>query len=304
MKKNDVITDINPEMLELIVCSIKLSFDEMFLFVELCLEDKIMVFDVATLQYLETTTRENHYRVYNYSKYLAKIDPTTLVPNDSESGQVVKTFKKSKFIITPSDKCYKIWNIRTGKYVSSINFPWEDVPVQFVISENEKYVFARGNSLILHYPTYIYDIKTGKLIKELDDSFEFKQDFISLSENRLIVLYSNYAKFWDVENGECIKSIELYNKDEAEYSSVTVTKDEKYLISWHYMDESNISYIRFWDISSGQCVKVLSTSGDYIKSVVVHSDYKSIFSLQPNCIKKWDTETCEVVGEINFPLIK
>ena len=292
MKENDVITDTKPEMPELIVCSIKLSFDEMFLFVELCLEDKIMVFDVATLQYLENTTRE-----------------------DFESGQIGKTFEDKKsisdivfvndnFAISSSNECYKIWNIRTGKYVSSINFPWEDVPVQFVISENEKYVFARGNNLILHYPTCIYDIKTGKLIKELDDSFEFKQDFISLSENRLIVLYSNYAKFWDVENGECIKSIELYNKDEAEYSSVTVTKDEKYLISWYYVDESNISYIKFWDISSGQCIKVLSTTGDYIKSVVVPSEYKFIFSLQPNCIKKWDTETCEVAGEINFSLIK
>lgn len=300
MKKDDVITDTKSEMPKPIVCSIKLSFDEMYLFVEPCLENKIMVFDVATLQYLETTALE-----------------------DSESGQIGKALKdkisisdiefmNDNFIISSSDKCYKIWNTKSGKYVSSLDSPPleqcdEYFIFQFVISVDEKYVFVRGGIQTEDCRADfidIYDLKTGKLITELDDGFKFKQDLISLSGNRLIILYSNYVIFWDVENRECIEIITLSNRDKEGYSSITVTKDEKYLISWYYVDESNISYIKFWDISSGQCVKVLSTFGDCILSVVVPSDYKFIFSLQPNCIKKWDTETCEVTDEINFPLIK
>jgi WD40 repeat protein len=286
----------------------------------------MVVFDFTALQYVKTTILDKPYcRMHKDFKDFIKIDSTTML-KDFESGQVIKTFEDSesapaiyfindKFIIYSSDECDKIWDIKSDKYVSSINSRWEEEgydcePFDYTISENEKYVIALvgirdccTNSM--HDSVDIYDLETGKWIAKLGEHEGFIDGLISLSENRLITFYGAYVKLWNIENGECIKKIEFYNQGGKESRcNIKVTKDEKYLISWYHMDESNISYIKFWDISSGQCIKVLSTSGDYILSVVVPSDYKFIFSLQPNCIKKWDTETCEVVGEINFPLIK
>ena len=126
------------------------------------------------------------------------------------------------------------------------------------------------------------------------DMTRFSEDFLEELFNKIVIVsvsgyYDNKKiKMWDVETGECSKTLE---RQFSAKGVVAVSYDTKLIVSVTSSFSDNNSKIKIWNAQTDECLKTLDTYSHIICSIAFSSDAKLIVSGDyDNNIRIRDTE--------------
>jgi WD40 repeat protein len=127
---------------------------------------------------------------------------------------------------------------------------------------------SRGYTWLINCDKYIYD--------SIDSIFLNDYYFTIANEKGDIDLWdfkdlSDSYYSYDDECGPRKQPSKTFNDHKEEITAITISKDNKYLIS-----ASNDKTIKIWNIRNRKCLKTIEEN-DYVQSIVISSDNKSIF---------------------------
>ena len=108
---------------------------------------------------------------------------------------------KSKILTEDNDKCIKLWDIQTGKYIMTIRNAFS---YYIQIKINSTKILTACNLTIS-----IWEITNGNGICLKDfDSLEPAESVVKISNTKILSLCKSYnIQIWDIINGNCINTI-------------------------------------------------------------------------------------------------
>jgi len=179
------------------------------------------------------------------------------------------------------DKTIKLWDITTGKEISTLN--GHSKPVASVSFSPDGKTLASGsyNNIIK-----LWDITTGKEIRTLQGhsssvlSVSFSPDGKTLASGS----YDNTIKLWDITTGKEIRTLQGHSDL---VRSVRFSPDGNTLASG-----SGDKTIKLWDITTGKEIRTLEGHSEGFWSVSFTPDGKTLASGNDDkTIKLWDITT-------------
>lgn len=220
----------------------------------------------------------------------------------------------------------KIWNAANGKLERIIGKPTEHISSLYFNSRGDRIIAASKDSIIF------WDIKNRHIIKSIKFNGQIYSSKQNTHNNTLIVITSNTIQWLDSDNGDIIKTTELYVGEEY-LSNCLISNDNKYIAvinglsidvygvedgkticsfkghvdhitSIGFSTKSNLllsgSYgiINIWDIEGDSLVNSIEGHTNYVTSVCFSNDDRQILSAsEDRTIRLWDydQETAEQV---------
>ncbi|MGJ0340615.1 WD40 repeat domain-containing protein [Aliarcobacter cryaerophilus] len=174
-------------------------------------------------------------------------------------------------------------------------------------NQNAKLALSKSKSLL-----NITNSLLSKEIKQVEKRFKFRpflieeghskaiNSLVVTSDSKTIISGSddNTIKLWDIETGECLKTLKGHS---GRIHSLAITLDGKQIISGSLMET------KIWDLQSGKCLKniiqkqyaTIFTNDDYITSFqVISSDGNTIASVNYyEEVRVWNQEDFSFISK-------
>ncbi len=205
-----------------------------------------------------------------------------------------------------------VWDLATGKTINTL-----EVEIGPELRETLVMKDAYAISLIALSPdatlaliaskydksVYLFDLKTGKLIRSLSAQLDFYYAVHSLAisaDNNYALMGTsrNQALYWDLRSGEILKKF----GEPAYYASLSPVA-----FSPNYKQAligSRNNYALIWDLASGELVIALKGNNDMIISVAFSPDGKrALTAAKDKTIRLWEAETGKEIGHLR-PMAK
>lgn len=229
---------------------------------------------------------------------------------DVYSGTLLKTLadhseQVNAVCFSPDDKLLisggyddkiNVYNVQTWSIKWTI--PIKDVVNFLCFSNDGKFFAAAGTGGELGLGEIgkgirIYNTLNGVLYKSLQEYHYTRQVSFSPDDKYLTSCIDDETiKFWDVESGNIIKTIETSEED---IFSITYSNNNKLIISG-----GKAKLLKIWDNNTGNLLDTLSGHLSTIKAVCISQNSKFIVSGDAGgTINIWDTRTLKVIKTIN-----
>jgi len=195
----------------------------------------------------------------------------------------MKISPNEKYIVSTSeDDMIKLWDIKKGKEIKSINrnYVWNS---SLAFSPNGEYIIFGNNKSLNRW-----DIKTGKKKKIFDTSNSFDGSIIEFSPNGQYIAtdYNRTIRLWNLQENREIKAF----KSKGFIQTIDFSFDGKYIVTG---DSDGV--IRIWDIEKEKEIKVFKGDSSRINSVKFSPNGKYILSGgHDKRVKLWNIETEKV----------
>lgn len=173
-----------------------------------------------------------------------------------------RTFTDSSEIIASSSS-FKIWDIGSGRYIQTIERD-SIMSVNLVVLSIDSKFIASNSYLDLK----VWNIIDGQCICDLSGHTEPVKSATFSDDSKLLASgsYDNTVKLWDLNAGECVRTLEVH----LTATSVRFSPSSRLLAS-HSLD----GIVKLWDTTEGCCLRtidlslslpnmILSTSGSII----------------------------------------
>jgi WD40 repeat protein len=184
------------------------------------------------------------------------------------------------FIDNSNLRKIEIFNFKSGKKIKTFDLP-HDLPSLLVYSPNGYQLVARFSDATIN----VFDIESGKSIISLSGVKHYNPISFCQNGRQLVTGYDDnqndyhsnkYLKLWDIESGNCIKTINTAGVA----TSICCSPDTK-----HIATGSDDGVIKIWDIESGNLIKSLSNWGGYevVKNIFYLNNGKQLAVEVCNC---------------------
>lgn len=204
------------------------------------------------------------------------------------------------------DGTIKIWNLNNEKCIKTLGWGLDNISA-VAYSPDGKY-FACGGDIeteeecdvdgqkVLHFTISssdikIFDANTYECVKTLKENNKGDGSYFAYSPDGKYIISSaggKIIKMWDVEKGECVKTLEA---SAGSVSCLAYSPDGKYIVSGSNQPHSETpdNNIRIWDAESGKCILTLEGHTKGVRSVAFSPDGKHVVSgSNDNTIKIWE----------------
>ncbi|NJM19590.1 MAG: hypothetical protein HC907_13220 [Richelia sp. SM1_7_0] len=198
------------------------------------------------------------------------------------------------------DKPVKIWDIKTGKLIQT----FADIGVDAVAMTPD------GNTLITsHGEVKLRDIRTGKLLHKLNNSFSVSS--IVVSQDGKYLLTNNSGSeviLWDIQTGKSIRTLQETNIDEYYYkdelkniisvSYIAISPDSR-IVAIGYSDDK----IVLQDTNTGKIIHTLNSQVGATFNLAISPDGNTLVSSgYNNNIQIWDIQTGKLIHTLEAHL--
>ena len=214
-----------------------------------------------------------------------------------ESG--VNGFSKEGLLISG----FSVVHMRTGKILRQLTDGRNNYYVyRSLVTENDEIIYTANNFIS------IYDIKTGRLVREVRDSSRNEIKGLKISKDGQLVtlggsidsnIKNNVIKIWDVQTLQVL--IEFPTNDN--------------VLSWVFSKEGQLitgtsedAAIKIWDLQTGKLLKTLLEGGNWWSVVdLAISEQGELISSEDNRanpgnnLKVWDIETGKIKRILPYP---
>ena len=179
------------------------------------------------------------------------------------------------------DSAIKLWNLATGKQISSLNGYSQQVNV-VVISPDGKTLVSGSNDNTIK----IWNLATRKLIRTLDGHSDSVHALAISADSETLVSGSddNTIKIWDLATGEQIRTLVGHT---FWVRSVAISPDGLILASGSF-DKT----IKIWNLTKGYSIRTLEGNFQTVTAVAISPDGKTLASAsRDRTIKLWNLVT-------------
>jgi WD40 repeat protein len=177
----------------------------------------------------------------------------------------------------PCDYTVKVWNLRTGKCLKTLE-GHNDVVNAVALTSDSKIAVSASSDKTLK----VWDLHMGACLKTLEGHSKEVTSVAITPNDKLVVSASDdkTLKILSLRTGECIKTLEGHGKS---VNAVVLTPDNKIAVS-----ASDDKTLKVWDLRTGNCLKTFEGHSDPVKAVALISDGKIAVSVSETTLKFWN----------------
>ncbi|MEH2113429.1 serine/threonine-protein kinase [Nostoc sp.] len=175
----------------------------------------------------------------------------------------------------------KLWNLATGKQISSLNGHFQQVNVVVISPDGKILVSASDDNTIK-----IWNLTTRKQIRTLMGHSDSVHALAISADSETLVTGSddNTIKIWDLATGEQIRTLAGHT---FWVRSIAISPDSVILASGSF-DKT----IKIWNLTKGYPIRTLEGNFQTITTVAISPDGKTLASgSRDRTIKLWDLHT-------------
>ncbi|MEH1767918.1 serine/threonine-protein kinase [Nostoc sp.] len=175
----------------------------------------------------------------------------------------------------------KLWNLATGKQISSLNGHFQQVNVVVISPDGKILVSASDDNTIK-----IWNLTTRKQIRTLMGHSDSVHALAISADSETLVTGSddNTIKIWDLATGEQIRTLAGHT---FWVRSVAISPDSVILASGSF-DKT----IKIWNLTKGYPIRTLEGNFQTVTTVAISPDGKTLASgSRDRTIKLWDLHT-------------
>ncbi|MEH1825288.1 MAG: serine/threonine-protein kinase [Nostoc sp.] len=175
----------------------------------------------------------------------------------------------------------KLWNLATGKQISSLNGHFQQVNVVVISPDGKILVSASDDNTIK-----IWNLTTRKQIRTLMGHSDSVHALAISADSETLVTGSddNTIKIWDLATGEQIRTLAGHT---FWVRSVSISPDSVIMASGSF-DKT----IKIWNLTKGYPIRTLEGNFQTITTVAISPDGKTLASgSRDRTIKLWDLHT-------------
>ncbi|MDF5708990.1 MAG: serine/threonine protein kinase [Nostoc sp. S4] len=179
------------------------------------------------------------------------------------------------------DRKIKLWNLVTGKQISSLNTYSRQVNI-VVISPDGKTLVSGGDDSTIK----VWNLATGRQIRTLTGHSDSVHALAIAADSQTLISGSddNTIKIWDLVTGEQIKTLVGHT---FWVRSVAISPDSVILISGSF-DKT----IKIWNLTKGYSIRTLEGNSQTVTAVAISPDGKTLASAsRDRTIKLWNIAT-------------
>ncbi|MEH2376853.1 serine/threonine-protein kinase [Nostoc sp.] len=213
---------------------------------------------------------------------LGKVSLANTLQGHENSVLSVAISPDSKTIASSGDdRTIKLWNLATGKQISSLNGYSQQVNV-VVISPDGKTLVSGSNDNTIK----IWNLATRKLIRTLDGHSDSVHALAISADSETLVSGSDdkTIKIWDLATGEQIRTLVGHT---FWVRSLAISPDGLILASGSF-DKT----IKIWNLTKGYSIRTLEGNFQTVTAVAISPDGKTLASAsRDRTIKLWNLVT-------------
>ncbi|MHC5671966.1 protein kinase domain-containing protein [Nostoc sp.] len=213
---------------------------------------------------------------------LGKVSLANTLEGHENSVLSVAISPDGKTIASSGDeRTIKLWNLATGKQISSLNGYSQQVNV-VVISPDGKTLVTGSNDNTIK----IWNLATRKLIRTLDGHSDSVHALAISADSETLVSGSddNTIKIWDLATGEQIRTLTGHT---FWVRSVAISPDGLILASGSFD-----KMIKIWNLTKGYSIRTLEGNFQTVTAVAISPDGKTLASAsRDRTIKLWNLVT-------------
>ncbi|TWH43510.1 AAA-like domain-containing protein [Dulcicalothrix desertica] len=187
-----------------------------------------------------------------------------------------------------ADKTIKLWNISTGKIISTLSGHTAIVNSVAISADGKTLASAGADKTIK-----LWNISTGKLISTLSGHTDWVNSVAISADGKTLASAGadKTIKLWNISTGKLISTLSGHTDA---VSSVAISADGKTLAS--AADKT----IKLWNISTGKLISTLSGHTAEVYSVAISTDGKTLASAGADkTIKLWNISTGKLISTLS-----
>ncbi|MGI2903573.1 AAA-like domain-containing protein, partial [Tolypothrix sp. VBCCA 56010] len=227
--------------------------------------------------------------LFSLQEMLLNIHERNQLEGHQESVNSVVFSPDGKTLASASgDKTIKLWNLATGKEITSLTGHKESVN-SVVFSPDGKTLASASNDKTIK----LWNLATGKEITSLTGHQESVNSVVFSPDGKTLASASNdkTIKLWNLATGKEIASLTGHQDW---VNSVVFSPDGKTLAS-----ASNDKTIKLWNLATGKEIASLTGHQDWVSSVVFSPDGKTLASASNDkTIKLWNLATGKEIASL------
>ena len=234
-------------------------------------------------KYIATTSTDSAVRIWDTKTGKPVTEP---LKHEGEVRATVFSQDGKHIVTTAYDKSANIWEINTGKRIKR----WKGHIGYAETSPNGKYILIKSSYQIFSDAS-IYDVKTGKTIKQLShvNTAVFSPD----GEYFLTASNDSTASVWNVKTGELVTEP---LEHEGSVISAAFSHDGRYIVT-----VSSDKTARVWDAKSGEPVTEPLEHEDVVYSATFSPDGRHIVTAsRDKTARVWDAKSWEPVTKLEY----
>jgi WD40 repeat protein len=215
---------------------------------------------------------------------------SVIIANRNRRRDILQFNKdESKLFSYSWDKTIKIWDVKEGKLLTSLEGHTMNVG-GIQLSKDESRLFSYSEDQTIK----VWDLKKGKMLVSLDGHTQsIWRIQLSKDESKLFSCSrDNTIKIWDVKEGNLLKSLEGHS---GHVNGIQLSQHESKLFS--YSDDKTI---KIWDIKEGKLLTSLEGHSDSVEGIQFSKDESKLVTYSgDNTINIWDVKSGKILQSLN-----
>ncbi|MEM7553917.1 MAG: WD40 repeat domain-containing protein [Cyanobacteria bacterium P01_A01_bin.84] len=196
------------------------------------------------------------------------------------------------------DHTIKVWNLKTGKMVRTLDFHKDGVN-SVVLTPDAKLLVSAGGAAQTNTDTKIkvWDLNQGKLVRTLKGHKMGVKSLLILPDGQTLISasYDKTIKVWNLRTGKLLRTL-IGHK--AWVKTLALSPDGKILASGGGSPAAKTDRkIRIWDLSTGKLLKTLTGNSYPINFLSFSNDGNTLISGNNRKIKLWDLNRSQVQNQ-------